>query len=177
MLSVLSGELVRLRPMELADAEAHWRWNHDPVVTEWMSTGYPVTFEQFSAGYAERPRNSYEWLMLGIETQADDRLIGLVRLGDTEPETGGAELDVYIGEKDCWGKGYGTEATRLICRYGFHKMRLHRIMLWVADANTAAIRVYQKVGFVEEGRARETLRHNGHWHDMILMGLLEGELR
>jgi hypothetical protein len=93
-------------------------------------------------------------------------------LSGAEAETGGAEFDIYIGEKDCWGKGYGTEATRLICRYGFNKMRLHRILLWVADANTAAIRVYEKVGFVEEGRARDTIRHEGKWHDMILMCLL-----
>ncbi|MGC5019555.1 GNAT family N-acetyltransferase [Micromonospora sp. DT47] len=90
---------------------------------------------------------------------------------------GDAELDISLGEKVCWGRGYGTEAMRLICRYGFDKMRLHRISLWVADENAAAIRVYTKVGFVEEGRARESFRRDGRWHDMIMMGLLEGELR
>jgi RimJ/RimL family protein N-acetyltransferase len=163
--------------MEVSDAETHWRWHNDPEVGQWMSTGYPITLEQFSAGYGDRPRNSYEGLTFGIETLADKRLIGLTRLTETEAETGGAEFDIYIGEKDCWGKGYGTEASRLICRYGFDKMRLHRIDLWVADANTAAIRVYEKVGFVEEGRARDTLRRNGKWHDMLLMSMLEGELR
>lgn len=57
------------------------------------------------------------------------------------------------------------------------RVRLHRITLWVADANTGARRVYEKVGFVEEGRARESFRRDGKWHDMILMGLLEGELQ
>lgn len=168
---------MRLRPMEETDAEAHWRWNHDPEVMEWMSTGHPITFDQFAAGYGERYRNSYERLVFGVETVAEDRLIGLVVLSGAEAETGGAEFDIYIGEKDCWGRGYGTEATRLICGYGFAKMRLHRVMLWVADGNAAAIRVYEKVGFVEEGRARDTFRHDGRWHDMVLMGLLEGELR
>ncbi|WP_232827657.1 GNAT family N-acetyltransferase [Jiangella endophytica] len=163
--------------MEPSDAAAHHRWNHDPDVMRWFAHSYPVSAERFADEYAERPKNSYERVVLGIETVVDGRLIGLVALSGAEPETGGAELDIYIGETDCWGHGYGTEATRLICRYGFAAMRLHRIQLWVADANASAIRVYRKLGFVEEGRARDTLRHDGRWHDMVLMSLLEGELQ
>ncbi|WP_051426126.1 GNAT family N-acetyltransferase [Jiangella gansuensis] len=162
--------------MEPSDAAAHHRWNHDPEVMQWFAHSYPTSSERFAAEYAGRPKNSYDRVVLGIETTADGRLIGLVALSGAEPETGAAELDIYIGEKDCWSQGYGTEATRLICRYGFDALRLHRIQLWVADENTAAIRVYQKVGFVEEGRARDTLRRKGRWHDMVLMSLLEGEL-
>jgi RimJ/RimL family protein N-acetyltransferase len=149
-----------------------------------MSAGHPVTLEEFSAGYGDRYRNSDERVLFGIEILADGRLVGLVVLDSAEAGTGGAEagtgdaeFDIYIGEKDCWGRGYGTEATWLICRYGFSEMPLHRISFWAADTNTAAIRVYEKVGFVEERRARDSLRHDGTWHDMILMGLLEGELR
>jgi RimJ/RimL family protein N-acetyltransferase len=94
-----------------------------------MSSGYPNTLDQFVTGCADRYRNSYEKLVLGIEIISMARLIGLVALTGAEAETGGAELDLYIGEKDCWGKGYGTEAIRLICRYGFDRMRLHRIQL------------------------------------------------
>jgi RimJ/RimL family protein N-acetyltransferase len=56
-------------------------------------------------------------------------------------------------------------------------MRLHRITLGVADENAPAIHIYKKVGFVEEGRACESFRRDGRWHDMIMMGLLEDELR
>ncbi|GGY85794.1 GNAT family N-acetyltransferase [Streptomyces nitrosporeus] len=174
---MLTGESVRLRLMDEDDTEAHWRWKHDPDVMRWMDNGYPMTLAQFRAYKAEFPAASYAQIVFGIETLADERLIGLVRLTTDGPEAGGAELDIYIGEKDCWGKGYGTEATRLMCRYGFDTMRLHRVMLWVADANTAAIRAYRKAGFTEEGRARDTVRDGGVWHDSILMGMLEGELR
>ncbi|WP_433389329.1 GNAT family N-acetyltransferase [Micromonospora sp. KLBMP9576] len=174
---MLAGNLVGLRPMEPDDAAALWRWHSDPDVMRWLDDGYPESLAQVTARYEQRERNSYEHVLFGIETLAEKRLIGLVKLGDAAPETGDAELDIYIGEKECWGRGYGTEATRLICRYGFDKMRLHRITLWVADENAAAIHVYQKVGFVEEGRAREAFRRDGRWHDMIMMGLLEGELR
>ncbi|AOS62190.1 GNAT family N-acetyltransferase [Actinoalloteichus hymeniacidonis] len=170
-----NGATVRLRPIEPAEAEAHWRWNNDPEVMRWFSTGFPVSRTRFIEGYADRPPNSFERTVLGIETVHDGRLIGLISLGDTAHEIGSADFDIYIGEKECWGKGYGTEATRLACRFGFDTMGLRRIQLWVADANAAAIAVYRKVGFVEEGRARRTLRVHGVWHDMVLMGLLDDE--
>jgi len=90
---------------------------------------------------------------------------------------GRAELTVYVGERDCWGRGYATEAIRLMCRYGFDTMRLHSVFLWVVTENTAARHVYDKVGFTEDGRHRECFRRDGRWYDMYLMSMLEGELR
>lgn len=56
-------------------------------------------------------------------------------------------------------------------------MRLHKITLTVVIENHAAHHVYQKVGFVDEGRLRQVFRRDGQWYDMFTMGLLEGELR
>lgn len=120
---------------------------------------------------------SYADVLFGIETLDAGRLVGIVRLTGAEPETGRAELTVYVGERDCWGRGYGTEAIRLMCRYGFDTMRLHSVFLWVVTENAAARHVYDKVGFTEDGRHRECFRRDGRWYDMYLMGMLEGELR
>lgn len=171
------GDLVRLRPVEPSDAEAVWRWNHDPDVMRWMSDGYAQPLAQVRKRLEERPPNAYGDLLLGIEAAAEERLVGVVRLRDAEPERGCAELDIYIGEKGCWGRGYATDALRTVCRYGFEKMRLHKISLDVVTENHAAHHIYRKVGFVEEGRLRQVFRRDGQWYDMFLMGLLEGELR
>lgn len=173
---MLAGELVRLRPLDVADAEAHWRRNNDPEVVRWMSSGYPNTLDQFVTGYADRYRNSYEKLVFGIEIISMARLIGLVALTGAEAETGGAELDLYIGEKDCWGKDYGTEVTGSSAGTGSTRCGCIASSCGWPTPTGAAIRVYEKVGFVEEGRARTTIRHDGEWHDMVLMSLLEGEL-
>jgi RimJ/RimL family protein N-acetyltransferase len=171
------GDLVMLRAMEPSDAEALWRWNHDPEVMRWMSDGYAQSLAQVRKRMEDRPRNTYGEVLLGIEVLEDTTLIGLVQLRDAEPETGCAELDIYLGEKEYWGRGYATDAMRTICRYGFQKMRLHKITLTVVTENHSAHRVYQKVGFVEEGRLRQVFRRDGQWYDMFTMGLLEGELR
>ncbi|MFI7545264.1 GNAT family N-acetyltransferase [Actinoplanes sp. NPDC049599] len=121
-------------------------------------------------------RNEYGDLLLGVETQADARLIGLVRLRQAEPELGIAELDIYLGEKDSWGRGHATDAVRTVCRYGFDQMRLHKIILTVVTENEPAVRAYRKVGFVQEGRLREVFRRDGRWYDEYTMGLLAREL-
>ena len=171
------GYLVKLRPMEPSDADALWRWHQDPDVFRWMTDGYEQSLAQVRKRFDERPRNSYSDVLFGIEALLDGRLIGLVRLDGAEPETSCAELTVYLGEKEYWGRGYATDAVRTMCRYGFDKMRLHKITLTVVTENRAAHHIYRKVGFVEEGRLRQVFRRDGQWYDMFTMGLLEGELR
>ncbi|MEU6788070.1 GNAT family N-acetyltransferase [Nonomuraea angiospora] len=173
---MLTGDLIRLRPLEPSDAELMWRWNHDPEVGRWMFSSYPESLAQITRRFEDLPRNSYTSAFFGIELLNKRQLIGSVRLRDAEPETGAAELDLRIGDKEYWGRGYATDTVKVICRYGFAEMRLHRIRLSVVAENAAAIRVYEKVGFVVEGREREAFRRDGTWHDMVLMGLLEGEL-
>ncbi|MEU0369837.1 GNAT family N-acetyltransferase [Streptomyces sp. NPDC006283] len=176
-MGMVLGERVKLRAMGPEDAEALWRWNHDPDVMRWMNDNHPSTPEHVEKWLAERPRNTYGDLLLGIETRSDAALIGLVALSGAEPETGIAELDIYLGEKEHWGRGYATDAMRTVCRYGFDKMRLHKIKLTVVTENHAAQQVYKKVGFLEEGRLRQSFRRDGVWYDQLAMGLLEGELR
>ncbi|GAA4605294.1 RimJ/RimL family protein N-acetyltransferase [Actinoplanes octamycinicus] len=171
------GELVELRAMRPGDADALWRWNHDPDVMRFMVAGYPQTPETVAKFLTERPRNAYGDVLFGVESRKDGKLIGLIGLQGAEPETGIAELNIYLGEKDYWGQGYATDAMRTACRYGFDRMRLHRIWLTVVAGNDPARHVYQKIGFVEEGRLRQASRRDGEWTDAYLMGLLAGELR
>ncbi|MET9063879.1 GNAT family N-acetyltransferase [Streptosporangium sandarakinum] len=173
---MVTGDRVQLRAIEPSDAEALWRWHSDPEVMRWMDDPYPPSLALTRKQLEERGSDSYGNLNLMIET-LDGRTIGIVALREAEPEIGEAKLDIYLGEKDTWGQGYATDAMRTICRYGFGKMRLHRISLTAVAENEAARRVYEKVGFVEEGRMREAFRRDGKWHDKVIMGLLEDELR
>jgi RimJ/RimL family protein N-acetyltransferase len=144
-----------------------------------MVNDHPRSRAQIRKRCEERPVNKYELVVLGIETKADSKLIGIVNLRDAEPEVGNAELDIYIGDAEYRnGGGYGTEALRVMCRYGFNAMRLHMITLWVVAENERARHVYRKVGFSEDGRHREAfIDAEGERHDMILMSMLKGELK
>ena len=85
-----------------------------------------------------------------------------------------ATVGIALG-REYIGRGYGTDAMRVIVGYGFREMGLHRIQLGVAPFNPAGIRAYQKAGFVEEGRQRESVLHDGRWYDEVLMSILDHE--
>jgi RimJ/RimL family protein N-acetyltransferase len=105
-------------------------------------------------------------------------LLGVCGLYKTAlPENRSAEMFVQLGNKEQWGRGYGTDTVRTLCRFGFEEMSLHRIELLVFAHHTPARRVYEKLGFVQEAVAREAHWGDGRWYDDVHMSLLEGELR
>ncbi|KAF8158339.1 acyl-CoA N-acyltransferase [Crassisporium funariophilum] len=86
--------------------------------------------------------------------------------------------DVMLGiglVPDVWNQGYGTEVTRFLVDYAFKNLAVHRVSLGVFDNNPGAVKLYKKVGFVEEGRKRKANFFNGEWQDSIYMGILEEE--
>ncbi|MGP3967535.1 GNAT family N-acetyltransferase [Streptomyces sp. 6N223] len=108
---MLTGDLVRLRPIEPDDADVLWRWHNDPEVVRWLDFASPESLAQIRQRMRDRPRNGYDKVTFMVETLDSGRTIGVIALRDAEPEHGRAELDVYLGEKDCWGRGYGTDAA------------------------------------------------------------------
>ena len=89
--------------------------------------------------------------------------------------TRSAEVGLFIGEKSCWNKGYGTEIMQLLLRLGFDNFNLNRIFLRVDEANKGGIRAYEKAGFVHEGRFRQGNFRDGKYSDMLLMSVLRTE--
>ena len=75
-----------------------------------------------------------------------------------------------------WSGGFGTDAVRTICRFGFDHVNLHRITLFVNASNAQAVRAYEKVGFRHEGRLREATFVDGARDDQLVMGLLGEDL-
>ena len=102
-------------------------------------------------------------------------MIGACSLGQLHGDTRSGRLGIWIGKPN-WGRGFGTDAVRVLCRFGFRELNLQRIGLGVYETNPRAIRAYRKVGFVEEGRRRRDHFIDGRYVDLILMGLLADEL-
>jgi RimJ/RimL family protein N-acetyltransferase len=110
-----------------------------------------------------------------IKPLTDDRLIGFVNLFLFSKFHREVWVGIGLGEKDFWGKGYGTDAMRLAVRYAFQELNMYRVSLDVFDYNLRAIRSYQKVGFVPEGRIRQSICRDGKRHDLMIMGILRDE--
>ena len=175
--SPFEGKLIRLRAREPEDEPLLFRWFNDAEVTEHLAMRYPLSHAQEREFIESQKASGYQHAGFAVETLAEGELIGGVDLMGTSPESRSARLGIAIGDKTRWDGGYGTDTMRAVCRFGFEMMNLHRIELEVYADNLRAQHVYEKVGFQVEGRRREALYKFGRYHDVIVMGLLEGELR
>ncbi|HEV2169455.1 MAG TPA: GNAT family protein [Candidatus Binatus sp.] len=176
----MEGKLVRLRAYERSDLDSIMKWINDEEVTDFLAGGmltYPVssiTEEKFieAAAHSSDTEKSF-----AIETLADRKYLGGVSFHAINWLNRSAGLGITIGDKSFWGKGYGTDAMRVMMRLGFDKMNLHRLWLHVYDYNQRAIASYEKCGFKHEGALREDRFYRGKYHDTIVMGILESEYR
>ena len=117
---------------------------------------------------------SFTDVFFAIETR-EGRHIGNTNFFNVSPENRSAELGIMIGEKDCWFKGYGSDALVTLLRFGFDEMNLNRVELWVYGLNARAQSAYRKVGFIEEARLRGDLYREGAYDDAVVMGILRDE--
>ncbi len=174
---MIPGESIYLRALEVSDQDRYHRWFNDPEVTVTLVRHEPITLlaerEWLEQG---RGRRSPSDLSLAICLKADDRHIGSVGFHRIHAVNRTASLGVVIGERDLWGRGYGSDAVRTLCRYGFDSMNLGKIRLDVYDFNPRAAGVYERLGFKREGLFRKEVYRNGEYRDVIRMGLLPEDL-
>ncbi len=107
----------------------------------------------------------------------EGRTIGIVSLSDIDFVSGNGELGVMISDVEIRGMGLATEAVMLMLDYAFGELRLHRVTVRVAPDNEPSLHLFQKIGFVREGRMREVMRRRDGYRDLLLFGLLEDEYR
>ena len=101
--------------------------------------------------------------------------VGSVSLEGVSLDHHRATFGIFIGDKNYWNQGMGSEAARLIIDYGFKKLKLHRIELGVLEYNPRAIKVYKRLGFKREGVKKEHILFQGKYYDDVHMGLLKSE--
>ena len=171
--SSFEGSLVRVRPIEELDVAAINEGLWDPEVTEHMSIVWPEAVAQ-TEEFLEAIRATDSNLLLAIETLAGE-FVGSVGRHGIDARGRKAELAIWIARQH-WDKGYGTDAVRTASRFAFREMNLQRIFLHVYDTNPRGIRAYERVGFKEEGRLRRAQFVGGRYVDVIVMGLLAGDL-
>ena len=175
--SPFEGRLVRLRAREPEDEPQLHLWFNDPDVTEFLALKYPVS-HHMEKSFLERAKDvGYHNANFAIVTRAEGKMIGGCGFERVSAEDRHAELGIAIGDNAYWDGGYGTDSMRALCRFGFDIMNLHRIQLDVYAGNQRAQHVYEKVGFRIEARKRQGIYKFGAYQDVLVMGLLEGELR
>ena len=179
MKNILQGELVRLGALDADElSKAFTRWGRDSEYSRLLSSGAPRLQSQKAAQKwleNEIDEQSVNQHWFSIRALADDKLLGDIDLFVYNWAGRDAFVGLGIGEREFWGKGYGTDVMRVILRYAFTEVNLNRVTLNVFEYNPRAIRSYEKAGFSHEGRERKILNKEGRRWDMLFMGILREE--
>jgi len=171
----IEGDLVVLRKHVPGNVDAFQRWYADPEVARLARyQDAPMRSDEIDRFFQLRALGA-ESLTMAIHDRDTNRLIGSCAFSQVDGENGSAMYHITIGEKDMWGRGYGTEATQLMVDHAFGTLGLHRVALTVFEFNERAIRAYRRCRFVVEGRSRESIWRDGRWWDELAMSVLSTE--
>lgn len=172
---VIPGERIFLSHVQREDVPLLARWFHDLELTAYLGVpGRSFTLEDEQSWF-ENDRRDQASTNFAIVVREGQRLIGTVGLKPVNYQHGVAELGIAVGDKSCWGQGYGSEAVRLLTDYAFTFLGLHTLYLWHVAFNERGHRAYLKAGFKPAGRLRGAYTLAGRRYDSILMDITREE--
>lgn len=171
---MLVSKRVRLRAVEREDLPRFQRWLNDKEVYAGLQIYLPLSRIDEENWFENMLKCPPEEHSLAIEVCQGDAWVHVGSCGfhGIDHRLGSGELGIFIGEKQFWGQGYGTQVMRMLLQHGFQTLNLHRIFLRVFENNLRAIRSYERAGFVHEGRMRQAEYQDGRYLDVLLMSVL-----
>jgi len=172
------GQKIRLRPMQIEDADKKLREYTDSEARAWLQMGMelpPVSRE----AYIEQLKpyldfkDISQYLSFSIET-LESEYVGWINLHNKSERRGTFSFGISIF-REYQRNGYADEAVRIVLRYGFNELRMQKCNSTCIAINAGSIRLHQKLGFQQEGCIRRNIYLNGQFHDDLLWGLLKEE--
>ena len=166
------GENIYLRGLQKSDLEGdYFDWLNDAEVTKFMDSGvFPNTIEKMEEFYRNTVMSSNN-VIFAIVDKETDKHIGNIKLGPINWITGIATLGIMIGNKEFWGKGYGTEAIKLVLDYAFKRLNLHKVTAGIAAIHQASIKAFQGAGFEIEAQLKSQFFLDGKYYDSLYLGI------
>ncbi len=174
----IEGDNVNLRKVTKSDAQSIYEYARDKEISRYTFIPHPYKLRdalRFIRLTHQQIRKGREY-HLGIELKDTDQIVGMVGLAGVNQRDRNAEVGYWLARK-YWGRGYATEALRLMLWYGFSELKLIRIWARVMHPNLASARLLENVGFTFEGRLRKSINQNGRWLDELRYAILKEEYK
>ena len=172
----LIGERIFLRPFSRDDLPYIQKWSGDAELRRLIGEVAPMSRADTEKWYRELLVDK-DRVWFAIVLKKGDRVIGEAGLLRMFRPWRNTDMTIIIGEKDEWGKGYGTEAGRLLLDYTFRQLGFHRISIGVVGFNKRALRFWENLGFKKEGVERDEYYYDNEYSDGVMMSILKDEYR
>jgi RimJ/RimL family protein N-acetyltransferase len=172
----LIGRRIYLRPFSKNDLSYIQKWSNDPEIRRLTGEVTPMSQAEAEKFYKElRVDKDRVWFVIVLKR--GNRVIGEAGLLRMFRPWRCTDMSIIVGEKDVWGKGYGTEAGRLLLDYAFGRLGFHRVSVGVVGFNERALRFWEGLGFKKEGVQRDGYYCDNEYSDFIMMSILENEFK
>ena len=166
-----AGEKITLRPFTEAQSLQYLEWVNDSEMARFVTRSLPVTLSEHGRWYESAVGRS-DAVFFSVTCNETQRYLGNVWLWGVHPQHRSAELRILLGDASSRGKGFGTEACRLLLRFAFESLNLNKVFLYVLAGNPAARRTFEKAGFRAEGVMPEEYFLDGAYQDGLRMSAL-----
>jgi [ribosomal protein S5]-alanine N-acetyltransferase len=170
----LTGQNIYLREVRISDVtESYYRWMNDPAITQFLeSRFYPNSIDSLKE-YVKSKQDDSTNVFLAIVIKENHRHIGNIKLGAINWIHRFADVGIIIGEKDCWGKGYASEALTLVTKYAFDTLNLHKLTAGCYEMNQGSVKAFQKVGYYIEVIQKSQFYYQGAYVDAVVLAILK----
>lgn len=171
---LIMGKRIYLRKIISSDANKKYvSWMNDRRVNRFLESRFKKWSIRDLKSYIKMIDKSGDNLFLAIILKNGDKHIGNIKIGLINRIHRNAEIGIIIGEQDCWGNGYATEAIKLVAGYCFDSLKLHRLTAGAYKNNLGSIKAFGKAGFSIEGLKKKHFKFNGSYVDGVALGIVK----
>jgi RimJ/RimL family protein N-acetyltransferase len=170
----LKGDRISLVLLEKEHLAKRAEYLNDPKVQKTLNFDFPTSLAKTEAWFSKNVLNAnrVDFSFQSIDT---GDVIGFGGLININQKARKAELYIFIGDKACWGKGFGRDGYKLLVNYGFAELGLDRVYLYQLAENSRAIKATEALGWYTEGLLRKDVWSHGELKDQYILSILRSE--
>lgn len=177
MIPELSSERLNYVPLSLEHSSKQYvNWLNDFEVYKYLETGGDYTLEKLE-NYLKEVAAKEDLLFWAIHLKENNKHIGNIKIDPINRHHGWGEYGILMGDRTEWGKGYAAEASKTIIDFCFKTEGLRKIILGVVEDNTAAVKLYEKLGFQIEGIYKNHGLYDGSYRNVLRMAIFNAALK
>lgn len=173
----IASTRIFLRELEAADCSSDYvAWLADPDINRYLETRHGVHDAESVAAFVEHVRAKADEFLFGIFLNDSSRHVGNIKVGPIHPYHRVADLSLFVGARDCWGRGIAAEAITALSRYAFAQLGVEKLSASMYAPNVGSRRAFLKAGYRDEGIRRAHYRLGAERCDVYELGLLAADL-